>query len=133
MPTMADITVKASNGTTDVVYTGIVSSGGDKSPAIFRNNAASGAAGQRPELRVRSTATGAGQRKVEGSFTFPQLYTESTTGLTKVAGRANGSWNVSLPIEVVNDATLAEFAAQFGNLVASTLMKSVHTSGFAPT
>lgn len=133
MPIMANITVKASNGTTDVVYTAIQGSGGDKSPSIWRNDAFGGTTGQRPELRVKSAPNGSNSnRKVDGSFTMPQLYTDSTTGLSKVATRANLSWNAAVPTDM-SDAQLAEFAAQAGNLLASALIKSIHSSGYAAT
>lgn len=132
MPTMANITVKKADGTTDVTFTAVTASGGDKQPAIWRNESFGGTVGQRPELRVRSSANGANSaRKVEGSFTYPLLYTDSNTSLTKVATRANLQWSASVPQDMT-DASLSEFAAQYGNLVAAALIKSVHASGYSP-
>lgn len=133
MPTMANITVKASNGSTDVIYNAVTASGGDKSPAIWRNDAFGGTVGQRPELRIKSAPNGSNNsRKVEGNYTFPQLYTDTTTGLSKVATRANVSYSLSVPTDMA-DASLAEFAAQFGNLMAAALIKSIHNTGYAAT
>jgi hypothetical protein len=130
---MANITVKKSDGTTDVTFTAVTASGGDKSPAVWRNDAFGGTIGQRPELRVRSAPNGSlTHRKVDGSFTMPQLYTDTTTSLSKVATRANVQWTSSIPMDM-SDAQLAEFAAQFGNLLASSLIKSIHASGYAAT
>lgn len=133
MPDMADIVVKKADNTTNVTYTKVQASGGDKSPAQWRDNAFGGTVGQRPELRVRAGANGAqNARKVEGTYTYPQLYTDTTTGLSQVWKRANASFSCSVPTEMT-DAALAEFAAQFGNLVASSLIRSVNSSGAAPT
>lgn len=133
MPTMANITVKKADGTTDVTFTAVTASGGEKSPAVWRNEAFGGTIGQRPELRVKSQANGTNTaRKVEGSFTMPQLYTDTTTSLSKVATRANAQWSASVPVDMA-DASLQEFAAQLGNLIANALIKSVHSTGYAPT
>lgn len=37
MPTLANITIKKADGTTDVVYTAIAGAAGDNTPAMFRN------------------------------------------------------------------------------------------------
>lgn len=133
MPVMANITVKKADGVTDVTYTQVTASGGDKSPAVWRNESFGGTIGQRPELRVRSAPNGTNTtRKVEGAFTMPQLYTDTTTGLSKVATRANTTFSSSIPMDM-SDTQLAEYAAQFGNLMAAALIKQVHASGYAPT
>lgn len=134
MPTMANITVKAANGTTDVVFTAVTASGGDNSPAVWRNEAYGGTFGQRPEFRLVTKPSGdKSSRQIDASFTFPALYTETTTGLTKVAKRANVRLNGSVPVEGLSDAQLGEFAAQFGNLVAAALIKASLATGYAPT
>lgn len=133
MPQGANITVKAANGTTDTVYTFVQPAGGDKSPAIWRNEAFGGTIGQRPELRITAQPNGANSaRKVSGQFTMPQLYTDTTTSLSKVAARSNIQWSASISQEM-SDAQLAEFAAQFGNLMAAALIKSIHSTGYSAT
>lgn len=131
MPSMANITVKKADNTTDILWTAIVASGGDKSPAIWRSDTFGGNVGQRPELRIKSSPDGSGKgRRVEGSFTYPQLYTDTTTGLTNVWKRSNISFSGLTSLEMT-DAALAEFAAQFGNLLASALVKSINSSGYS--
>ena len=133
MPTMADIVVKKNDGTTNVTYTNVTASGGDKSPAVWRDNSFAGTIGQRPELRFKSSANGdQSARKVEFNFTYPAVYTDTTTSQTKVAARSNiqGSGAVSMSM---TDAQLAEFSAQFGNLMASALIRASVASGYAPT
>jgi hypothetical protein len=133
MPTMADIVVKKADNTTNVTYSSVTASGGEKSPAVWRDNSFAGTIGQRPELRIKSSANGAqSARKVSGSFTYPSVYTDTTTSQTKVAYRSNVSFDASVSMNMT-DAQLAEFAAQFGNAVASALVRSVMASGYAPT
>jgi hypothetical protein len=48
MPTMASITVKKADGTTDIVYDALAASGGDNSPAAWRQD--TGAVAPLPEI-----------------------------------------------------------------------------------
>lgn len=132
MPTAANITVKKADGTTDILWSVVAASGGDKSPAVFRSLTTSGSNGMHPELRVSSAQTASNTgRKVQYQMTFPHVYTDSTTGLVKVDTRANMQATIFVPADMP-DTDLAEFAAQMGNLLASSLIKSVNSSGFAP-
>lgn len=132
MPTMAAITIKKDDTTTDVTYSAVVASSGEKSPAVWRDNGFGGTPGQRPELRIssQSNADNTG-RKIVGSFTYPSLYTDSSTSLTKVGSRANFQFTAFVPGEMP-DAFAAEFGAQIGNLLASALVEETLTSGYAP-
>lgn len=133
MPTMANITVKKADGTTDVTYEVVTPSGGDKSPAVWRHSTAGGTPGQRPILRIITRPNGPGGiagRKVEINFTFPSIYTDSSTGLTKVLTR-NNFQGVGFVADDTPTATNDEFAAQLGNLLASALVKSINSSGYS--
>jgi len=132
MPTMANITVKKDDNTTDVTYTAVVAAGGDKSPAIWRDNAFGGTSGQRPEFRVSSRSNGDGTaRRIDLNFTYPSLYTDTTTCLTNVSARANFQASAVIPANMP-DAFAAEFGAQIGNLIAASLIEDCLTTGFAP-
>jgi hypothetical protein len=132
MSAMANITVKKDDTTTNVTYTAVVASSGEKSPAVWRDNGFGGTAGQRPELRIssQSNAEKTG-RKVVGSFTYPALYTETNTSLTKVLTRANFQFTAFIPGDLP-DAAAAEFGAQIGNLLADALIEDTLTTGYAP-
>lgn len=133
MPTMADITVKKDDGTTDVTYTALVASGGDKSPAVWRNNSATGTPGQRPELRIQSRSNGnETARRVDGAYTYPSVYTDTNTSTTKVGSRGNATFSAVIPGDMP-DADRAEFAAQFGNLMAAALIEAILTDGYSAT
>jgi hypothetical protein len=130
---MANITVKADDGTTDVVYTALVASGGDRSPAVWRANASTGTPGQRPELRISSRNNGDNTaRRIDGQFTFPSVYTDTNTSTTKVLNRANASFSAVLPADFP-DASANEFGAQLGNLLAAALVEEILSTGYSAT
>jgi len=132
MPTMADITIKKDNGSTDVTYTAIVASGGDKSPAVWRNNSATGYPGQRPELKVTSRNNGDNTaRRVDGHFSYPSVYHDTATSTTKILARANFDFSAVIPGNMP-DVDAAEFGAQIGNLIAAALIEESLTVGYAP-
>jgi len=130
---MTDITIKKDDGSTDVTYTMIVGSGGGKNPAVFRNNSATGYPGQRPEFSIQSRDNGdKSGRRVDLSYVYPDVYTDSATSTTKVLAKASFSGTALLP-KNISDATAAEFGAQIGNLIAASLIEGTLTNGYAPT
>jgi len=131
MPTMANITIKKNDGTTDQVYTVAQASGGDKSPAIWRNNSVGSALGHRPTFQVSARANGQGSaRRVETTFVWPYTVTGSD-GKVQISDRAIVSLSAVLPLGMpVTD--INEAAAQALNLLSSSLVKSSLQEGFAP-
>jgi len=131
MPTQANITVKKNDGSTDITYTAVVASGGDKSPAVWRSNTVGTAAGQRPELRLSSRPNGDNTaRRLEGSYSYPSLVTGSD-GKINVGSRFNLTFSGVVPADML-DTDLNEAVAQSLNLLASSLIKSSFQTGFAP-
>jgi hypothetical protein len=132
MPQMADITVKKADGSTDIIYVAQSPSAGDSQPAVWRATAAGAAPAFQPELRLWTKSNGPKTaRRVYFEFTYPQTATDTTTSLTSVVNKEIASGSCLLPNEVPTTQS-AEFAAQFGNLLASALIKSCMSSGFAP-
>lgn len=132
MPAMANITVKKADGTTDVVYTQVNASGGDQRWALWRNNSVGTAPAHRPYLRAASRDTGDGrQREVNAEFRYTQVSTNSTTGITSVAETAFAKGQFRIP-KGMEAAPAKEFAFQFGNLMASAMMKAILEEGAAP-
>jgi len=132
MPQLADITVKKANGTTDIVFTGVVPSSGDKSPAIWRSNSVGSAQAHKPELTIISQYNGPRTaRRVGAKFVYPTLVTGSD-GRISVSDRAIGDVTVTLP-QAMNDSDIAEFANQFVNLLYSALVRAQLQSGYAAT
>jgi hypothetical protein len=131
MPSMADITVKKNDGTTNIVYTAVVASGGDKSPAVWRSNTVGTAAAHHPELRMESRANGTGTaRRVDLHFSYPSLLT-GTDGRITIGDRGVFDCSLVVPQGMV-DADLNEYVSQGLNLLASTLVNSSVKAGFAP-
>lgn len=131
MPTMANIAV-LNNAGGSVTYTAATSSAGDKVPAIWRQNAASEVVGLRPSFAVatRDNAKRNG-RILEGQFRFPIFTTDSTTGqkilLATVPLNVTGTLPTNVDAVQVKDAFV-----QFGNLLVSSLMRSVVEDMYAP-
>lgn len=132
MPQMANITVKKNDGTTDVLYTAVVPSAGDKTPAIWRNLTVGTAASHRPDLRIQSRDNGTNSaRRVEGVFTYPTLVTGSD-GKVNVADKLVLNVSAVVP-KGMPDVDVNEAVSQSANLIASALLKDTMKSGYAPT
>lgn len=121
MPNLANITVKKFDGVTDVTFTGVNPAGGVDAPAILRSNSVGTAIAHRPELRVSVKNAGPKDRVV-GTFKFPQIATNSTTGITSVVDTVDGKFEFTVS-KAVDQTTVNEAAAQFMNLGASALIK----------
>jgi hypothetical protein len=133
MGVAADITVKKNDGTTDIVWTLIAASGGDKSPALWRSNTAAGTLGQKPWFQIVAKSNGAGDvRRVDVSGKFPSVYTNTTTGQTETRSTMTFSGSFAIPQNIAQ-ADIDEFGSQLTNLVASVISKVAVKSGFAPT
>lgn len=132
MPNLANITVKKTDGTTDIIYTGLQPSAGDGSPAIWRQMAQPYPSCQ-PELRlIAKPAKGKMGRSVRGTFVYPQAMVNSTTGVTSVLTTAFGDFNFILD-KNMSQVEITEAATQFANLIASALIKNCMATGFSAT
>lgn len=133
MPTMAGITVKKADGTTDVEYVAATPSAGDKNPAIWTQNSASGVQGFRPRLEVQTQPNGPGtMRQARFKFFYPVTFTDSNTGLNKLLKSVGFDGVVYLPNEITTTEWNEAFC-QLGNLLVSPLIRDVIEEGYAPT
>lgn len=128
MATGANITVKKNDGITDIVYTFINPSSGDNVAAIWRSMTVGSAVAHQPELRLAAGNTGKNARKVRGTFMYPQIATNTTTGVVSVINRAFGSFEVVEPRDMAA-TDINEFASQLANLIASALVKQCLKEG----
>ncbi len=135
MPTMASITVKKSDGTTDIVFDNVSAAGGDGSPAVWRQDTGNTAAlpvGLRSSIKLTSKWNGAkSARQVTYEATFPYAVLSNDTGLYSARDRVVATGIITLPQGVPSTA-LSEAAAQIPNLIASTLFKASFAAGYAP-
>lgn len=126
MPNLANITVKASNGTTDVIYTGLTP-GSSNEYSVHKAPALGATDETRPEFRSRVTQTREGWR-VTTWYMYPYAVLNSTDGVTTVRRRIMSKKVTDYPKDVPA-TTIAEAVAQGANLEASTLVKSLATDG----
>lgn len=133
MPSIADLTVKKADGTTNVVYVAQQPSAGDGMPARWRQDAFSTIMGNRPVFAFSAKSAKGGSQKVcEARLDFPEIVTDSTTGVQTV--RLKNIASAAITIEQsASQTTGDETAAQFANLLASALIQSCLKSGVAPT
>lgn len=132
MPTMANITIKKSDGTTDITYSALNGCSGDRSVARWRSETVGAIAANRPVFEISAKASSNKQfRLVEGKLVYPETFTDSTTGI--VAARTREIFSFTSTIDASSaDAVIAEFAAQAANLVKAALVQEVIKSGYGP-
>lgn len=135
MPTMANITVKKADGTTDIVYDALSASGGESSPAVWRQDTGAVAGlpvGLRAVFKLQSQWNGPKTaRQMKFNFVLPYAVQDSTTTLYSAKDRVVLDGIITLP-QGIPAATLNE-AVQALNLLAASLTKTAVQSGYAPT
>lgn len=130
---MANITVKKADGTTDIVYSALNPSSGDKVSALWRSETAGASGSLRPTLDMQAQWNGPRTaRRVTETFQYPFTVTDTTTGVTTVKARIPMTLTAVIPVEIP-DATIAEAINQFMNLNKSTLIIDCFKIGFGPT
>lgn len=133
MPAIADMLIKKNDGTTDITYTAICPSSGDGVPAVWRSNSVGSAMAHRPEIRLssRDAANGA-KRALRGTYVYPQLSTNTTTGVTSVVERVMASFDVSIP-KGMAQSDIDEAISQFGNLMVAGQIRNALKAGYSAT
>lgn len=130
MPTLANITVKKSDGTTDVIYTAIAGATG-QNPAVFQNNTVGTTKAERPSFLISSKDNGPRTgRRVTADFAWP-IASQDAGGNKVISGRMVGSCSVLIP-QNQDVAVIKEQAYQFANLIGSALFKAALDEGYAP-
>lgn len=131
MPTMANITVKKNDGTTDIAYTALAGSSGETVPAFWRNETSANPPAFRPSLKFVSkpTKNGSSVKTMETLYVTPVVKTDA--GVTTQVGvhtmRVITSVNFSDAQSVID-----EHISQGVNLHAAALIKNAFKEGFAP-
>lgn len=133
MPNIVNLVVKKNDNTTDVTYTAVVPSSGDRSPAIWQNQAVGSAAAHRPELKLVAKMNGSGtSRWLTIDYKYSQLATNSTTGLTSIANSARFNGSFTVPVDMAA-SDVNEAIAQCCHLLAHADMKTALKSLYAPS
>lgn len=131
MPNIANIVVKKNDNVTDITYTGQVASSGDGSPAIWKSTSVGTASAHQPEFRLLSREAQKGaKRALRSTFVYPQIATNTTTGVTSVIDRATFStdWTLS---KGMTAADINEAVSQYAALCASALIKQCVQQGYS--
>lgn len=128
MPNISNITVKKADGTTDVVYTALNPAGGDGIPAIFRSQTVGTSPSARPELRISGKSVKSG-REIRITAQFPNVKTVGGVETVLKGSSLSATFHLE---NAQSQIDIDEAAAQFGNLMASVLVKSCFNTGFPP-
>lgn len=130
MPSMANITVK-NVANADVVFVAKVPSAGDRTPAKWTQDAASGIILHRPAFAMGTKDSGDGRKRIaELNGVFPVTVTEN--GVVRLVDKIvfQGSFQLS---KAIDTAANTEAITQFGNLLVSVLIRQALSDGYAPT
>lgn len=129
MPQMANIVVKSGNGTTDVTLNQLSAASGDGGLAQWRGSAASPALAS--NLRCKSGWNKARTvRQVELTGDMPVI--ASVAGVDQIVARISMRTTFQVPMAAPS-ISAKDAAAVLTNALASTLIKEVIETGFAPT
>lgn len=129
---LSNITVKKADGTTDIVWSGLVPSSGDKNPAIWKSLTAGTSNAVRPEFRLRTEPNQTGSvRRCKLSFVYPITGIDSS-GRTVVTDRIPFEGTFTVP-QNVPDSLITEAVAQAFGLLNDPLVKQSIVQGYAPT
>lgn len=131
MPQMADVTVKAADGTTNVVYVSKVPSAGDKSPAKWTADAASTTRDHRPVATLMSKDNGDRSARVM-TYVGNVPIVRTIDGVPTVVARVPANFEIRVP-GGITDVETGEAVARHVNFCAASLPKQVFVDGYAPT
>lgn len=131
MPSIADITIKKSDGTTDLIFNKLVPSSGDQTPAVWAPASVGGSRALRPELRITSKANAAKTvRYVNGIVAWPVV--QEVNSVDTVTNRNSFSFTLQVA-EASPDDDVEELVDQAVNLLASTLLRDSLKERFSPS
>lgn len=136
MPTMANVTVKKADGTTDIIYDALSGSGGDGSPAVWRQDTGAPAAqpvGLRKIFKLWTLWNGPKTaRQAKFNYVAPYVLLDTTTSAYSAKDRVVIDGIVTVP-QAIPPTEINEAIYQACNLLAATLIKQSIAAGYAAT
>lgn len=136
MPAMGPITVKKYDGATDIVYDALSASGGDGSPAVWRQDTGAPAGlpvGLRKVFKLWTQWNGPKTaRQTKFNFVAPYAVQDTATTLYSARDRVVIDGIITVP-QGMPPSEINEAVYQALHLTYTTLVKTSATSGFAPT
>lgn len=134
MPSIANVTVKKADGTTDIVYDALTGAAGDGSPAVWRQDTGANAAlpvGFRALVQMSSVNNGPKTaRRLVVTFKRPYAVLNSTTGRYESYDENFGRFEFTGP-NAIPASENSEAAHQLTNLLASAHFKACLVALFA--
>lgn len=133
MANLTDLTIKKADGVTDILWSGVTASAGDKNPARYTSKTVSAIPAFQPKLSIRSEGNGDGSvRRVIASAIYPYSVLDTTTNRTSLVSQCTfrGEWAVP---QDVPQTVVDEFAAQLANLFDTSALVDVVKTQTAPT
>lgn len=129
MAAIANVVVKATNGTTDVTYTALQGATGAE-PAIWQNIASNAGYSLRSLVKMKSRDNGTKTaRRIEIDGVYPVVRVEN--GVEVLKGSIPLSFTVPLP-NWATDAEVNEAVDQFLNFASAAHVRSHIKGRFAP-
>lgn len=136
MPTMASLTVKKADETTNIVYDSLTGAAGDGSDAVWRQDTGANASvpvGHRAILRCRAVNNGPGNaRRLVVTYSRPYSTQNTTTSKYEAKDSVVARLEITTP-SAIPAGEISESVRQFLNCVSSSLVKQAAESGYAPT
>lgn len=131
MVQLADIVVKDFDGTTDRYYSGLIASGGDKSPAIWRCGDYGNSTATHPFLTVSARNNGTGTaRRMDFLFEWPEFFTSSVDGSTRLVNKFQFVGSAVIP-NGMSVSSLQHAGAQCSHLFGSAKVMEMLIAGYA--
>lgn len=130
MPSMANITVKKADGTTDVVFSALTPSAGDTVPAQWAPTTEA-VPDFRPKVTLVTTNNGSRTaRRFRLLFTYPVK--AEVNGVNQVVAKVPVEITGTLPTNV-SSTEVQEAIYQSGNFFTSSLVRESLVAGYSPT
>lgn len=133
MAALAALVITKADGTTAITWTGLQPSSGDGTAAVWKSLTIGSAQAHQPELRLSAREGGNGVTRVlRSTASYPQIATDTSTGLTSVVRKARFSceWVFEKDMPQVD---VDEFVHQVAACMANPTFKSYIKSGYSAT
>lgn len=130
MATIADIIVKKADGTTNITYTAIAGSAGDKSPAMWRSDTSATMRSNRDVVSLTCQDNGPKTaRRVSAKAVMPVARVVNT--VETVTDKIIGDISIVVP-NALTDAEINEKVEQLLNMFACPVFRTAFKAGLVP-
>lgn len=127
---MADITIKKADGVTNVVYSTLTASAGDRSPAVWRSNTSAASRGNRTTAQMETHWNGPGTAR-RATIVFLAPVVRTINAVETVVAKVPIDLNAVLP-EGLTDTEVTEAVEQALNFMSASLIRQSIAQGYSP-